>query len=260
MVVADRPDHADANCVLFRDDAGIVHLLYVEVFGQSFCEGRVMEKTSDDDGISWSDSRSLLPAVCVMTKNKPVLLPCGRWVLPAYVQATYASWFWVSDDRGASWQAGDVLLTWPNNLQPAVVQRSDGTLFSLMRRAGDGSFTWQGESCDGGVSWTLSPREDLLNSNSGLDLIRLRNGTLVVAYDDSDTHRTPLVVRASLDEGRTWLPPRIVSDREGQQSYPTLEEAPDGTIHVVFSDDLEAIVHAEFSPAWLLGGAAPAAR
>ena len=79
-------------------------------------------------------------------------------MLPAYSQGLYASMFWTSDDAGETWRAGDLLPTYPTNLQPAVVMRSDGTLLALMRRSGPGSFTWQGESFDGGVSWRMRRR------------------------------------------------------------------------------------------------------
>ncbi|MEE8170439.1 MAG: sialidase family protein [Phycisphaerae bacterium] len=253
IVAADKPGYADANCVLFRDDRGAVHLFYVEMFGRTFCEGRVMTRRSIDAGHSWSAPRVLLPVVCTMIKNPPIVLRSGRWVLPTYVEAFSASQFWTSDDRGRTWQAGKLLYTRPSNLQPAVVERSDGSLLALMRRAGPESFTWQGVSTDGGRTWTLSKREDLLNPGAGLHLLRHSSGSFILAYNDHATRRSPLVVRVSRDEGRTWGPPRVISEGEGQRSYPTLAETPDGRIHLVFTEKLEAIAHAEFNLAWAGG-------
>jgi predicted neuraminidase len=250
-VVADRTGRADANGVLFRSPGGEIHLYYAEMFGATFCESRVMERRSGDGGATWSPPERALRAVCTLVKNPPIVLADGRWVLPAYVQGVYASRFYVSDDAGASWRGTNVLLTYPNNLQPAVVERSDGSLLALMRNGQKGD-TWQGVSRDGGESWRLTPRPDLPNPNSGLDLMRHSSGVLVLACNDSRAERRPLVLRASCDEGETWGPPRVVSDREGQQSYPTLTESTDGLIHVVFSDDLIAIRHASVNLAWLL--------
>lgn len=257
-VLADHPNRADANSALFRDGAGELHLFYIEVPGDNFCLGTMMRRRSDDDGRTWSDARPFLPAVCTLLKNKPIVLRGGRWLLPTYTQAVYATQFWMSDDAGETWRVGEWLYTIPSNLQPAVVERSDGSLLALMRRGGEvAGFTWQGESHDGGVTWALTPRDDLLNPDSGLELLRLANGVLLVAYNDSATVRSPLVIRASLDEGATWLPARIVaeidtSDGRSQVSYPSLAEGPDGLIHLTYSDNLESIAHAEFNLAWVL--------
>jgi len=264
QVVADFPGFPDANCTLFRDPGGDLHLYWAAVPGENFCQAILLARDSGDDGETWSDPRPQMPAFCTLLKNKPIVLRSGRWVLPAYTQAVYASQFWTSDDAGATWQAGDWLLGMPSNLQPAVVERSDGTLLALMRRGGApvdahgvNAFTWQGDSSDGGVTWSLSERDELLNPDSGLDLLRLESGLLVLACNDSATLRTPLVVRASLDEGVTWLPPRVVaeidaSDGRSQLSYPSLAESADGRVHLTWSDNLKSIAHAEFNLAWML--------
>ncbi|MCK6483367.1 MAG: exo-alpha-sialidase [Phycisphaerae bacterium] len=250
-IVADQPGRSDANCVLHIDARGVVRLFYVEIFGTTFCEGRVIMRRSDDGGRSWSSGRPVIPAPCTMIRNKPIVLRGGRWVLPAYVQALYATQFWISDDDAETWRNGDLLLTWPPNLQAALVERFDGTLWALTRRSGADSFTWQAESRDGGVSWALRPRHDLLNPDSALDLLRHSSGAWIVAYNDSPTQRAPLVLRVSWDEGESWSRPTIVADGDGRYAYPSLTESPDGRIHLVYSDDGPAIAHAEMTLSWL---------
>lgn len=250
-VVADQPGRPDANCVLHVDDRGVVRLFYVEILGTTFCEGRVILRRSDDGGRTWSSARLAIPAPCTMIRNKPIVLRGGRWVLPAYVQALYATQCWISDDDAETWRNGDLLLTWPTNLQAALVERFDGTLWALTRRSGADSFTWQAESRDGGVSWTLRPRHDLLNPDSALDLLRHSSGAWIVAYNDSPTQRAPLVVRVSRDDGETWSPAKIIADGDGRYAYPSLTESPDGRIHLAYSDDGPAIAHAEMTLSWL---------
>lgn len=251
VVVADKPERADANPVLFLAPDGTVWLIYVEMFGATFCESLVMAQTSMDGGQTWSSARPLLPTVCTLVRNHPIVLNSGRWLLPAYVQGVYASQFWASDDAGRTWWSGDALLTLPeNNLQPAVVERSDGSLFALARRAGDADYTWAMESVDCGRRWSLSARNELPNPNSGLDLIRLSTGEFLAAYNNRPDERTPLVISMSLDEGRTWLPPKVIADGPPQLSYPSLVESADGMIHCSFSDQLESIAVVSFNRAW----------
>jgi len=255
VVVADKPDQPDANCVLFADDGGRVHLMHSEMFEQQFCTSYVVEQTSDDGGQTWSSPRAALPAACTLLRNKPIVLRDGRWLLPAYVEATYESQFFVSADRGATWLPLTApLATVPfGNLQPAVVQRSDGTLLALMRSAAGAGYTWQAGSI-GGLAWWIEPRTDLPNPGSGLDMIRLSSGHFVIAFDDSATERTPLSVAESVDEGRTWSVARVIEGGAGQFSYPSLAEGADGMIHCTYSFNVEAIKHAAFNRAWIERG------
>lgn len=252
VVVADRPGHADANPVLFVDDRGEIRLYYVEMFGDTFCLGQVKLRVSRDNGQTWTEPDNALDAICVMVRNKPIVTRRGRWILPAYIQGVYAAQFWLSDDQGESWQSTAPILRYPSTtLQPAVVELDDETLFSLMRRSGEGGFTWEGYSRDGGVTWTVRPRQDLPNPDSGLDLIRLATGELLVAYNDSPASRTSLAVAVSRDRGVTWSAPKSLEAGNGEFSYPCVIQTDDGIIHVVYTHERTAIAYAEFSSAWL---------
>jgi len=253
VVVADRPDRADANPVLFVDDGGRARLFHVEMFGQTFCLGRVVVQTSDDLGHTWSSPRPAFDAICVMVRNPPIVTRAGRWVMPAYIQGVYASQFWLSDDHGETWRPTASLFSFPeNNLQPAVVELDDGSLFALMRRSGlDAAFTWEARSRDGGATWTTRRRDDLTTPDSGLDMIRLTGGAILVAYNNSPRERTPLAVAWSADAGRTWSTPKTVEAGDPELSYPCLLQGRDGSIHLVYTHRKSAIMHAEFNPAWL---------
>lgn len=252
IVLTDKPDFADANCVLFVDDAGVVHLYYVEMFGDSFCLGRTMQMESADYGESWSQPRPLLDAFCILLRGRPIITAGGAWILPAYEQAVYQSQFWRSTDRGVTWQASGKLFSVPLNLQPAVAQLADGALFALMR---NGSSTGtmldaRGDAC--GIGWTVRERDDLPNPNSGIELIRLRTGELLAIYNDSAIQRTPLVAALSTDSGESWSSPKIIADGPPQLSYPSAIQSTDGRIHVVYSANLTHIEHVTLTRAWLL--------
>ncbi len=252
VVVADKAEFADANCVLYQDDLGRLRLLHSEMFGEQFCTSSVVEQTSDDGGVTWTAPRAAISAICTLLRNKPIELRDGRWLLPAYVEATYESQFFVSFNRGDDWlplSAPQLTLQY-GNLQPAVVQRTDGSLFALMRSSGGAGFSWQAMSL-AGFQWWFAPLEALPNPGSGLDMIRLSSGHYIVAYNDSASQRSPLSVALSADEGRTWSRGRVIDDAPGQVSYPSLAEGPDGTIHCSYSFQIEAIKHAAFNRAWV---------
>jgi len=250
--LADKLDFADANCVLFRDDADTLHLYYVEMFGDNFCLGRSMQMDSTDGGATWTTPRPLLDAVCILLRNRPIITAGGTWILPAYEQAVYQSQFWRSADRGATWQPSGKLFSIPLNLQSAAAQLPDGSLFALMRNGSNTGTMLQarGDAC--GIGWSVRERGDLPNPNSGLELIRLRTGELLAIYNDSTTQRTPLVAALSTNGGESWSSPKIIADGPPQLSYPSAMQSADGRIHVVYSANLTHIEHVTFTRAWLL--------
>ena len=256
IIVADTPDAGDANPTLLVDPSGMVWLFFVSLIGEgNLCLGQVVVQTSTDDGRTWSTPREALGGLCTLIKNKPIILRGGRWVLPAYQQAIYQSQFWISDDSGQTWLPAAPLWTAPDaNLQPAVVQLSDGSLFALMR--GTGGFTWEGRSTDCARTFAMQDRRDLLNPNSGIDMTRLVDGRLALAFNPSATLRTPLSVSVSADKGVSWSSPQTLESGEGELSYPSIIQTADGIIHVTYSHQLGFIQHAEFNTAWLDAAAA----
>ncbi|HUN80755.1 MAG TPA: sialidase family protein [Phycisphaerae bacterium] len=250
-IVADTPDAGDANPTLLVDSSGIVHLFYVSLDGAgNLCLSHVMEETSADAGLTWSAPRQALEGTCTLIKNKPLILRGGRWVLPAYQQAVYQSQFWISDDTAQSWLPAAPLFTSPDsNLQPAVVELADGSLYALMR--GTGGALWEGRSTDCARTFLLKERTDLPNPNSGIDLIRLSDGRLLLANNPSPSERTPLSLLVSPDEGVTWSNPITLEDAAPPLAYPSLIQTADGLIHVTWSHQLAFIQHAEFNTAWL---------
>jgi len=256
--VADKADAGDANPTIFVDDRGAAWLFHVELFGEgNLCLSRVVVQTSGDGGETWTASHKSFEAICTLVKNKPIITRTGRWILPAYQEAIYQSQFWLSDDRGQTWQAAAPLLTLPNNnLQPAVVELADGSLYSLMRNGAGTGFTWEGRSTDCGKTWKLAERHDLPNPGSGIDLIRLADGRVLLAHNPSKKERTPLSVSVSADDGRTWSSPKTIESGPPQLSYPSLIQTHDGMIHLVYSHQLSHIQHASFNTAWLSSPAA----
>lgn len=171
-----------------------------------------------------------------------------------------------STDNGATWTPGANLYarvpkTSPYAIsgldEPATVVLADGQLMALMRTGG--TRLYQAWSRNGGRTWTVPRPSALTAHNSPAALWRLDGSHDIVAvWDDSPTRRTPLVAALSADNGKTWSQPRVIATGLDQQqvSYPSVVQAADGTIVVVWQQQLATrerdIRIARFSRAWLL--------
>jgi predicted neuraminidase len=166
--------------------------------------------------------------------------------------------FLYSSDGGANWGRTDIILTDPFCPEPTVLQRKDGSVIALARAGGPDAkkrYLWFSESFDRGRTWSEAVRSGLPNPNSAVEVIKLKNGHWVLAYNDSQNKRTPLCLTLSEDEGRTWIHKRNLEDAVGGRfSYPSLCQGPDGRIHISYTFRRRSIKHVEVNEAWIMEG------
>lgn len=205
-----------------------------------------------DYGRTWQAPEPLLDYPGLMFRSRPLLLP-GRIILPVYDENTWESRMLISDDEGRSWRLTAPLRTPGGNIHPCVVRLPGHRLLAYLRTGGAGGVIWRSASADGGETWSQPTPTSFPNPNSGLDLLRLENGALVLAFNNSDRRRTPLCL-ALAEAGESWQWQRTLEDDadEGAEfSYPTLLQSRDGLIHVVYTYRREHIHYACFTEKWL---------
>ena len=91
------------------------------------------------------------------------------------------------------------------------------------------------QSDDYGRTWSPARRTEVPNPNSGLDAVRLADGRIVLACNPTREGRTPLSLLVSEDNGETWPWRRDVETGPGEYSYPSIIQAADGRVHVVYT-------------------------
>ena len=191
---------------------------------------------------------------------KPTQTRSGRLVLPLYSDTYSFSLMALSDDGGKTWRASEPLIGF-GNIQPAVLERRDGTLVAYMRENGTLEKVRVAESADGGETWGEVGVADLANPGSGLDGVRLASGHWILVHNDTVDGRSSLAVSLSEDEGRTWPFVRhLERQASGSYHYPAVIQGADGTIHAVYSYFVEggkSMKHAAFDEAWVRAGDAP---
>ncbi len=146
---------------------------------------RLFFKRSYDSGRTWTDLEIFSEGEGmkgILGKNKPLI--CGSYcLLPVEQEKTTSAKFLLSEDGGKTWSLhGDLgveIGAWL--IQPAVVELADGTLLAYMRSKADHIF--KSTSRDHGKSWRRAEATPLPNNNSGIDMVRLRSGSLALVYN-----------------------------------------------------------------------------
>jgi predicted neuraminidase len=193
------------------------------------------------------------------TKNKAVLVEGQRLIVPLYSDGFSFSLMAFTDDGGRTWRFSEPLVG-AGNIQPSIARRADGTLVAYMRDNGPAPKRLHiSTSKDNGLTWSGVKDSELPNPGSGADIVTLRNGHWVLAYNDTERGRESLAVSLSTDEGKTWSQTRHLENGSPEESspsasYPSIIQGADGTLHVVYSyhpaQGGKTIKHACFTESW----------
>ncbi|MFT4155605.1 sialidase family protein [Parafilimonas sp.] len=229
--IAKIRNDAHWNPVLFQSPEGRIFLFFK--VGKKIPFWETWVKTSEDNGQTWSEAKELVPGDKGgrgPVRNKPVMLSNGAWIAGASNEnGDWNAFADISKDGGKTWKASDYIkldrlkLKGRGVIQPTLWESAPGKVHMLLRST-DGAI-YRADSEDYGETWSDGYKTNLLNPNSGIDLTKLPDGTLVLAYnpDTANSHpRTPLSLAISFDNGKTW--PKILDIDSGNNkeefSYP----------------------------------------
>lgn len=203
------------------------------------------------------------PRVCV--RCKLLVDSAGRWIGPVSVEAgdLWDAFVDISDDKGKTWQSHaiplvhpersaataevqqteaqgkpgwgafeegalwmndlSVAMGWDGVIQPTLWESSPGVLHALMRSTR--GRIYRSDSRDGGATWCEAYATPFPNNNSGIDIVRLDGGALVLLHNPVAGNwdaRSPLSASLSLDNGLTFTEPVHLETRPGEYSYPAI--------------------------------------
>lgn len=236
--IARAADEAHWNPVLFRGADGRLHLWFKT--GVSVPRWRTWTQVSEDHGRTWSAPRVLVPGDIGgrgPVKNKPIALADGAWLAGASTEVRHGdqSETWDifvdrSDDQGASWKrTPDIALDRTRIdghglIQPTLWESAPGQIHLLCRSTC--KRVCRSDSRDGGRTWSPAETTRIPHNNSGIDLVRLSGGALVLCCNPIEGGwplRSPLSLMVSRDNGRTWS--RFLdleTEKGGEFSYPAI--------------------------------------
>jgi predicted neuraminidase len=238
------------NPVLFQPKFGPLLLFYK--VGPSPENWWGLVTTSDNQGISWSDSKQLPKSYYGPIRNKPVELPDAKLLCGSS-----------SEDAGwrvhMEWMRSpgkDFGRTGPLNtareiaaIQPTILVHKLERI-QILCRTKQGSIV-EAWSHDQGKHWTPLARTALPNPNSAIDSVMLKDGRALLVYNHSSTDRGVLNVALSQD-GQNWQAALILEDSPGAEfSYPAVIQTTDDLVHVTYSWKRQRIKHVVIDPAQL---------
>jgi len=268
VVIADTPFHSDGNPVVWQAPDGVVWLFYVVRYGDTWSDSRIHAKISRDGASTWSDAFVLADERGMMVRAKPIVLHDGNYLLPIYhetghdremVGADTTALFSRCDPKTMQWTETNRITARLGCLQPAVVQLTDDTLIAYMRRGGgyeprNDGYLVRSESHDGGRTWSEGKDSAFPNPNAAADFVRLKNGHLMLVYNDSMTDRSPLTVAISANNDKSYPYKRNLIEGKDDFAYPYAIQTRDGRIHVIFTSHERAQVnHAVFDESAIIG-------
>jgi len=247
------------NAVIFTDQRDRVWIVWGRIEARQpliahtgWERTRLLYRVSDDNGYTWSEDK-LFPMDTTgwLPRNLPVRLATGELVLPLRDERNQRdlSFFVITRDAGATWQRSqDVPNAQSQGEQPAVAQRQDGSLLAFLRT---GPRLLQTESFDRGMTWSPAKVTDFKNPDAAISLRALRNGNLILAWNNQERGRSPLHIARSTDGGKTWSTPLLLESNPGEYSYPSVFQSSDNLIHVVYTYRRYSIKHVVFNEDWL---------
>ena len=265
-LLARDPFRSLGNAVVWQAPDGVVWLFYVVRWGDTWSTSRIQAKISRDGAQTWSDSFVVSDREGEMVRGRPIVLAGGDYLLPIYHETGFnteivgpdsTSRFLRFDRKAKTWSPFGTIKSAKGNIQPAVAQLSPQYLIAYCRRGGgydpvkDG-YIIRSESRDGGKTWAEGKDSRFPNPNAAIDLLKLRNGHLLLVYNHSMNDRTPLTVALSTDGDKTWPYRRDLARGPLDYAYPYAIQTRDGKIHVIFtSHERTVIQRATFDEDWV---------
>ena len=233
LKVAKIRNDAHWNPVLFQSPTGKIFLFFK--VGKEIDTWETWIKTSDDNGVSWSHAYELVKGDKGgrgPVRSKPIILSDGTWLSGSSHELNgYHVFTDRSSDDGKSWTAtpylklGDSSLINKELIQPTLWESTTGNVHMLIRS--ELGIICRSDSKDLGKTWSPIYKTSLPNPNSGIDVVKLSDGTLILAYNPdnrNDGDRAPLLLGVSFDNGITWPKKLNIENGKGDDefSYPGL--------------------------------------
>ncbi|CAN5148186.1 exo-alpha-sialidase [soil metagenome] len=213
--------------------------------------GQFMLASSDDDGITWSKPVNITaqvkdpawkiffqgPGNGIAMQNGTIVFPAQYWDENKMPHSTII----YSNDHGATWNSGTGAKS--NTTESTVVETTPGTLM-LNMRDNRGEFRSIATTKNMGKDWIEDPTSyrALVDPVCMGSLLKARvkvkgimKDVLFFSNPNSSSVRSHITIKASLDQGKTWIPAnQLLIDERKCYGYSSLTKIDDNTIGILY--------------------------
>jgi predicted neuraminidase len=254
------------NPVLWMDTAGRVHMHVVSVSVGGWSGSAINQLVSPDEGRTWSSGRRLVVSplfnLSTLVRNQPLVMQDGTIGLPAYHEFVNKWGLWLRlESEGRVIDSVRMQKYEGGRLQPAVAATSPTEATAVLRSASRHARRVQRNATrDGGRTWPQRSSLDVPNPDAAVSMIRLEDGSLLMAANPLESGRHRLELLHSLDAGETWARLRVIEASDAttdEFSYPFLAQDLAGDIHLSYTLLRQGIRLHTFNAGWLWGEGPP---
>jgi len=265
--LAREPNIATYNPVMFHTRDGRLWLYYK--FGPHPTSWSAGRRWSEDDGKTWSPIEHLPAGLYGPVRAKPLVMNDGTVVSGTSVESyhDWSAWIERSTDNGKTWKkigpitvprkvdavrqtpGGSDAFAWDDTygiIQPSVISMGGKKLRLYARSTSQIGKICVADSKDGGLTWTDARPIDIVNPNSGIDAVALRDGRVVLIYNSTPKGRTPLNLAVSTD-GEHFRMFQTLEDQPGEYSYPAIIQDKNGDLHITYTWNRKRIKYMKVS-------------
>jgi predicted neuraminidase len=242
------------NPVLWRAPDNVLHLWFVSVSYGGWAGSAVNHMQSSDAGRHWSPATRIVTSpfwnISTLVRNPPLALKDGGIALPAYHEFLAKRPEWLRLDNHYQLIDKARIPYSTRTLQPATVALDEHLALALMRDSGPLHRIHAARSNDAGGHWLPAIPSEIANPDAAITLVRLADGSLLLACNPLEANRNQIALLRSLDEGRHWSAPRLIEQGEvnDEFSYPALLQDRTGNVHLAYTWKRQTIRHVTLSP------------
>ena len=269
-IIATAPEFGGSNsmCVsaIRQADGKIGFYFLTKILDGGTVEGlhSVVCRSLTTDGVHFENQRCEFHApkgYYIFNNDRLVRLKDGRLVYPSGYMPTPKSktghiktTVFTSEDDGASFKIHDIMLDLPveyNNAcglqEPGIVEHLDGSLRLWMRT--NIGYQFECYSYDNLKTFTMPVPSEFTSPCSPMEIERGPDGALYTIYNPIPTYngrtysrashhgRNPIVIRKSIDDGKTWSDCQIIEQDKNNDKgfcYPAMFFTNDGCLLVAY--------------------------
>lgn len=246
------------NALIFSDADGVLQMLYVTISMGKWSGSMLNLTSSHDGGMTWEKSERLLLSpffnLSELVKNAPTPLVGGGWAIPIYQEflGKFPEILWLQPYKGRLQAFKSRIAGGCSFFQPSMTALDEQHALVFLRDYLTSGKISMASTKNSGASWTQPVTTSLPNHDSGISSLRLSNGWLLLAFNDSSVARDVLRLALSKDQGHSWQRiATIAEEPKADFSYPYFFESDDRTIHLLYSWKRRHIHHVTFNEAWV---------